>query len=359
MSSGNGKSGEPVRVGQGEPTVLFCQLSDFILKSGGDAMDALARIKGEAALPLQRLVDAGLLTHRDHIFGLTARAVRQMERQALADVVARMDKAAARPAGAKNDERAISDHEMTSALRQTLVRGGAAAGASCPLQLDQADIDRYAAECVDSASVALLVDMSYSMSRFGRFYHAKKLAMAINALVRQRFPEDSIDVIGFYTRAETINLDRLPLLMPRPVSLTDKQLSLRLPLDHAGQAPQHLTNLQMALDLADQTLARRHGRKKHAFIVLDGEPTAFLDGNQLVLRYPPDEETAAATLRSARALADNDVMLTTFALIDDYYYMDWVAFVDRMTRATRGVSFYCVSEELPGCALESYIAGKR
>ena len=223
----------------------------------------------------------------------------------------------------------------------------------------QADIDRYAAECTDSSSVALLVDMSYSMSNFGRFYHAKRIALAMDALIRQRFPEDSLDLIGFYTRAEPIRIDRLPLLMPRPVSLTDKKLSLRLPLDDADRAPQHLTNLQMAFDLAVRTLAERHGRKKHAFIVLDGEPTAFVDGADLVLRYPADEQTAAATLQSAQALARQDVQLTTFALIDDYYYMDWVAFVDRMTRATRGVSFYCGSDQLPRCVLESYIAGKR
>ena len=40
------------------------------------------------------------------------------------------------------------------------------------------------------------------------------------------------------------------------------------------------------------------------------------------------------------------IRLSTFALIEDYVYMDWVGFVDQMTRLTRGVAFYCASDVL-------------
>ena len=40
-------------------------------------------------------------------------------------------------------------------------------------------------------------------------------------------------------------------------------------------------------------------------------------------------------------------------------YMDWVGFVDQMTRLTRGVAFYCASGDLSSCILQSYLSGRK
>jgi len=45
--------------------------------------------------------------------------------------------------------------------------------------------------------------MSGSMMRYGRFMAAKKVALAMQALVRSKFPQDSIDFVGFYSGAGT------------------------------------------------------------------------------------------------------------------------------------------------------------
>jgi len=39
------------------------------------------------------------------------------------------------------------------------------------------------------------------MMRYGRFMAAKKVALAMQALVRSKFPQDSIDFVGFYSGA--------------------------------------------------------------------------------------------------------------------------------------------------------------
>ena len=58
-------------------------------------------------------------------------------------------------------------------------------------------------------------------------------------------------------------------------------------------------------------------------------------------------------------LARRGVRFATFALIEDYFFMDWVGFVDQLTKLTKGVGFYCTSESLTDCIMESYLSGRR
>ena len=51
--------------------------------------------------------------------------------------------------------------------------------------------------------------------------------------------------------------------------------------------------------------------------------------------------------------------VSTFALIEDYWGMDWVGFVDQLTKLTKGVAFYTNSGELASCIMESYLSGRK
>ena len=53
-------------------------------------------------------------------------------------------------------------------------------------------------------TTVLLLDMSWSMSWAGRFPAAKRVALAIDHLVRTRFPRDHFFVVGFSTRAREL-----------------------------------------------------------------------------------------------------------------------------------------------------------
>ena len=39
--------------------------------------------------------------------------------------------------------------------------------------------------------------------------------------------------------------------------------------------------------------------------------------------------------------------------------MDWVGFVDQLTRLTKGVAFYTSSDQLSSCIMESYLSGRK
>src|SRR5260370_39136047 len=91
----------------------------------------------------------------------------------------------------------------------------------------------------------MLRDMSGSMARYGKFYHAKKVALAMQGLVRGRYPEDTFKIIGFYTYASPLTERALLKSAPKPVSIFDSRVFLRVPLDNPPPfVPEHFTNIQ-------------------------------------------------------------------------------------------------------------------
>ena len=66
-----------------------------------------------------------------------------------------------------------------------------------------------------------------------------------------------------------------------------------------------------------------------------------------------------ATLKEAASATRDGCRISTFALIEDYWGMDWVGFVDQLVRLTKGVAFYTSSGELASCIMESYLSGRK
>ncbi|HMD53326.1 MAG TPA: VWA domain-containing protein, partial [Phycisphaerae bacterium] len=66
-----------------------------------------------------------------------------------------------------------------------------------------------------------------------------------------------------------------------------------------------------------------------------------------------------ATLREALQCTRANIRVTSFALIEDYWDMEWVEFIDQLTRLCRGAAFYCTGENLASCVMESYFSGKK
>src|SRR5260370_29111456 len=79
-----------------------------------------------------------------------------------------------------------------------------------PLALDPGDFEIYENDFGSSSSTVLCLDMSWSMSWEGRFAAAKKVAMALETLIRSKFPRDYFSIVGFFTRAVELKLKDLP-----------------------------------------------------------------------------------------------------------------------------------------------------
>jgi len=230
---------------------------------------------------------------------------------------------------------------------------------SARIHFTEKDFELHLHEGVTSCSTVVLLDMSGSMMRYGRFLSAKKVAMAMQALVHGRFPQDTIDFVGFYSGAARIPEVMLPLAMPKPVTVYDYQVRLKVKVDQLDRAPQHFTNLHMGLQLARRILRNRASENKQIFIVTDGQPTAHVEGDFVYLLYPPDPRSTVATLKEAVLAVREGCRISTFALIEDYWGMDWVGFVDQLSKLTKGIAFYTSSGELASCVMESYLSGKK
>ncbi len=345
---------------------------DFILAYGEEGLEALkhARLDPEQQELLDKLIADGLLEKMGARWRLTPRAISRMQRRALMEIFRNLRGGTSEghetTAPGRSGERTTgtrpygfgdptSELDTGATLRNALTR----VGPGLPLRIAERDFEVHISESLSTTSLVILLDMSGSMMRYGRFMQAKKAAMAVHALVQQQFPRDTVDIVGFHSTAEVIPAHRLPLVSPKPITLHDPIVRLRIPLAEAEKGPPHFTNLQMGLMLARQILRRRGGQDRQMLIITDGEPTAHVEGDELCLLYPPQKATTMATLKEAFALSRQGIRVATFALIDDYAYMDWVGFVDRLTKLTRGVAFYCHSGGLAGCVMESYLSGRR
>ena len=382
----------------------FDQLMQFILQHGQQALKAIEQMlkdpkNAEQSEMLEQLLRDGMLD-RDGKgrLRLTPKAVGRMQKKALQEVFSHLRSGqregheritpglgGERIEGTKPYQYGdpVSELDLHQTLHNALARhglppsklppagtpqdvrrqtGAGAAGADANpwrIRFDERDFELHLHEGTTSCSTVVLLDMSGSMMRYGRFMAAKKVALAMQGLVRGRFPLDSIDFVGFYSGAARIPEIMLPLTMPKPVTIYDYQVRLKVPIAQLDRAPQHFTNLHMGLQLARRILQRRASENKQVFIITDGQPTAHVEGDFVYLLYPPDQRSTVATLKEAVLAMREGVRIATFALIEDYWGMDWVGFVDQLTRLTKGVAFYTSSDQLASCIMESYLSGRK
>jgi uncharacterized protein with von Willebrand factor type A (vWA) domain len=368
----------------------FDQMMQFILQHGEQALKALEQMMKDPKKPehselLEQLINEGLLDKDGKgKLRLTPRAVGRMQRKALAEVFANLrqgqreghekvtpGQGGERIEGTKAYQYGdpVSELDVNQTLRNALARQGLPAKTSAhdggltteaaKIDFAERDFELHLHEGMTSCSTVVLLDMSGSMMRYGRFMAAKQVAMAMQALVRQRFPQDTIDFVGFYSGANKIAESMLPLTTPKPVTIYDYQVRMKVPIDKIDRAPQHFTNLHLGLQLARRILRKRTSENKQVFIVTDGQPTAHVEGDFIHLLYPPDERSTVATLKEAVLAVREGCRISTFALIEDYWGMDWVGFVDQLTKLTKGVAFYTSSDQLANCIMESYLSGKK
>jgi uncharacterized protein with von Willebrand factor type A (vWA) domain len=227
----------------------------------------------------------------------------------LRDSAAVRDRIAARP-DAGHPDAGRTDDGLTGAD----LTGAGRLGSGGPLvRLAPEDFEVEETERRGAAAVCLLVDLSYSMALRGTWGVAKQTALALHALVRSRFPQDSVQVIGFSNYA-------------RELRETD--------LAGLGWDMVQGTNLHHALVLAGRFLDERPEHDPVVLIVTDGEPTAHLrrDG-QYWFDWPPAPETLELTLAEVDKMTRRRAPLNIFMLADDERL---TAFVEEVARRNGG-----------------------
>lgn len=360
---------------------VFDTLSEYLLQHGDYVLRQLERPDDKNADVLKLLIKEGYLEKDEEgNLRIGPRGVRRIEAKALDDLfnITRKDGMGKHPTDFKgagqvrhDDSKPyvygdpVANLNLHETLKNAWIRE-AAEKASEPFSMSdphinvhEEDFVVYETEFQTSCATVVLLDMSGSMDRYGKFYHAKKVALALQGLIRGRYPEDSIKFIGIYTYASPLTERTLLHAAPKPVSIFDSRVFLRVPLDNPPDfVPEHFTNIQAGLRFARNHLQKQAAANKQIICITDGEPTAHLEQRELVLVYPPSERTARHTLQEVQACTQAGIQISTFALIEDYFYTGLVNFVDQMARASRGLAIYCHAGDLGRCVLEGFVRGR-
>src|SRR6201988_901317 len=201
----------------------------------------------EGVMRMQSLLEeGGYVLEQGDRFELTPRGVRRVGQLALRDIYQQLR----RDGMGRHSTRYRGTHEllienskpyvqgdplhinMVQTLKNALLNGG-----GVPVRIGPKDLAVYESEHPSRAATVLLLDMSWSMSWEGRFAAAKKVALAMESLVRSLHPRDYFGIVGFFTRAVEL----------KPKDLPQATWNMGDPF----------TNLQDGLHLAAEMLERR------------------------------------------------------------------------------------------------------
>ncbi len=244
-------------------------------------------------------------------------------------------------------------------------------GTGTPVSLHLDDFEVRRQEFLSHTSTVILIDMSGSMAWNNCFFAAKKVALALDNLVRSAFPRDTLQIVGFYTAAEEMKPADLPYVKPKSfgynaslysdyydmlMGYIDVQLDYRDVVRGRTNVPQGFTNMQQGLRMAEQMLGKRQSPNKQIILITDGQPTAHCEGDRLYLQYPPSQRTITATLQEVKRCTSKGIAINTFMLAKSYYLE---RFVDQMTKINRGRAFYTTPEQLGEYLVVDYLAKKR
>ena len=313
----------------------------------------LAELLGEEASrtweQLQRLIEvlkeAGYITDPNQP-ELTPRAIRKIGQKALKEVFAQLKKD--RLGGHELDTRGgggdvLHDSkpyefgdpfqlDLHTTMKNAIVRSGP----RTPVRLSPEDFEIFRSEHMTRAATVVLLDQSRSMGLFGSFQAAKKVAMALFALIHTQFPRDSLYIIGFSDYAQEIREEELPKV--------------------SWNAWVSGTNMHHALILSRKLLLKEKGSTRQILLITDGEPTAHLEGDRSYFSYPPSYKTIMETLKEARRCTQEGILINTFMLESSHQLMD---FVGKMTRINRGRAFYSAPNNLGEYVLVDYVTNRK
>jgi uncharacterized protein with von Willebrand factor type A (vWA) domain len=304
---------------------------------GDDAVRDLRRLR-EIERELER---SGVMAVQDGELVLTPRGARLLGERALTALMEKVRRhAVVQPVGADPEpsgqtrpwrfgdrdplavQRTVANAVMRTAAEGRDVRGG--------VRFHVDDLEVAEQEVRPSTATALLLDLSFSMPLQGHFVPAKRMALALHALIEGKHREDSLYLIGFSDYARRM----------QPADLA-----------RAGFERVYGTNMQHAFLLARRLLADDPRPVKQVVMVTDGEPTAHLEGDQAIFNWPPIPITLEKTLREAMRLARMGIALNIFLLEDA---PGLVAFAERLADLTGGEVFRMSAEEVGRTVVTGY-----
>jgi Ca-activated chloride channel homolog len=278
---------------------LYDQISRYLLEYGEQALEIFEQLERENPEVLEMLMRRGHVEKdKEGRFQITPQGMRRVENKALEELFQTLgrDKMGRHETPWRGVGQTMHDESKpyeygdpiaSLNLHETLKNALHRQGGGSPVRITEDDLVVHDTEYQTSCATVLLVDMSGSMARGGKFGQAKRVALALQALVRSKYPGDSLQTVGFYSYASPLTERELFYAAPKPVSIYDSRVHLRINLEKStGFVPEHFTNIHAGLQFARRMLRRQPAVNKQIITITDGEPTAHLEGNDLPRKRP-------------------------------------------------------------------------
>lgn len=318
--------------------------------------DELGKVLGEEARQyaqeLQRLTEeleeAGLIRKRgQNGWELTPQAMRKIGDKALTDIFNRIRGG---DIGDHNRDKSGVGVELTDETKRwefgdplhlntlkTVSNAVLREGPGTPVRIRPEDfeIDRTISQT--RACTVIAIDMSYSMFWDGAFQAGQRVGLALDTLIRSKFPKDQVSVVAF-------SYFVLPI---QSHMLLDTYW-----VEFGGG-----TNFQEVLRQSRQILGKQGGTNKQIILITDGEPTTY-NWAESDVRANYERRGGGlieATMREVMRCTRDNITINTFMLDQS---PSLLRFVQLMTKINKGRAFIASPHSLGSYVVSDYVSNR-
>ena len=301
----------------------------------------------------KRLEEAGFIQRKGQGWELTPQAIRKIGEKALKTIFSQMNEGRI---GDHDRERTgigieqidetkpwvFGDPFHLNALK-TVTNAVIREGPGTPVHIRPEDFEINQTHGMSQCSTVIALDMSASMMWSGYFQAGQRVGLALDTLIRTKYPKDNVTVMAF-------SYFVLPL---KSTMLLDTYW-----VEYGGG-----TNFQEVLRQARLLLARQGGITKQIVLITDGQPTTYNapsggDGlsegweERMWRRGRGGYGVFEATLREVVRCTKDNITINTFMLAGDPGLMD---FVRLMAKTNRGRAFIADPAHLGTYVVADYV----
>ena len=248
-------------------------------------------------------------------------------------------------------------------IPQSFVNALLRTGGGLPIQLKQEDIVIHKTRNTPKCATCVIMDMSGSMRHDGQYVNVKRMGLALEGLIRREYPGDFLQFIEMATFARAVPPGKVVELMPKPVTLFDPVVRLKVDMTRDDVAehriPPHFTNIQRSLQMARQFLTNQDTPNRQVILITDGLPTSHYSGDWLYLLYPPDPLTEAATMREGMLCSREGITINLFLVPSWSQSEEDIRFAYRLAESTKGRVFFTAGKDLDRYVIWDYVQRKR
>lgn len=319
--------------------------------------DEIRRLVGEEAGRMaeelqefmRMLEEAGFIQRNNKGWELTPRAMRKIGERALEEIFGRIDRGLTGEHSLSRYGWGVERLDETKPfvfgdpfaidMHETLKKALRRQGPGIPLRLAADDFEVFQSSSINQCSTVILLDMSYSMLHGGRFQAGRKVAMALDSLIRTKFPRDTLQVAAFSY-----------FVLP----LQSQMLLDTYWIDPRG------TDFPEAIRVAREMLGKFHGGTKQIIMITDGEPHAnstgwgwsgFVESGGWSMRQAMED-----TLREVGRCTRDGIIVNTFMLDTEPVV---TTFIKSMTRLNSGRVFFADPNRLGDYLIVDYVKNRR